>query len=127
MLRERNKRLVKILLVESDEFNIRIADSFLYACGYSNVVIARNAEEALEQFKDNVGLILLSVILKNASGLEVCKKLRGMPRGKTVPILAFAPKGKGMRTKCFKVGMNEVMASPTSFQGFKSVIQSCLE
>jgi CheY-like chemotaxis protein len=123
MLRNRDK----VLIVESDEFNICVADSFLYACGYSNVVVARSCKEALERLVDGVGLILLNITSSNFSGFEVYKELRQTKRGKTIPIIALTPKGKGIRTQCLKAGMNGVMPTPTSLNEFRSVILSSLK
>jgi CheY-like chemotaxis protein len=126
MLSGKNGSLKKVLLIEDNEFNIRVTDSFLYACGYPQVIVARNLKEALSQFTKGFDLVLLNVSLKDNLGFEVCKKLRQMPRGKNVPILALAPKGKGMRTKCFKAGVSSVMSGRTSFNGFKEALQSVI-
>ncbi|HEV2614876.1 MAG TPA: response regulator [Gammaproteobacteria bacterium] len=122
-----SKKSGKVLIVEHDEFNIRVADSFLYACGYANVVIARNGNEALAKFTNDISFILLNVGLPDCSALDVCKKLRQMPRGKSIPILVFTPRGKGIKTKCLKAGVNDVMPSPTSFNEFKNILQRILE
>ncbi len=126
MLNGKNGSLKKILIVDNDVFNICVTDSFLYACGYPNVKVARNAKEALEQFVQGFDLVLLNVSLKGSSGFEVCKKLRQMPCGKKVPILALAPKGERMRTRCFKAGINKVMSGRTSFNNFKVAVQSVI-
>ncbi|MDX2164528.1 MAG: response regulator [Gammaproteobacteria bacterium] len=123
MLRQRNGAARKVLLIDGDEYNIRVAGSFLYACGYPDVTVARSAKEAIDKFTDRFCLVLINVYLPDKSGLEVCKNLRQLSKSKGLPILALAPKGKGMRTKCFKVGMSNVMPSPTSFQGFKEAVQ----
>lgn len=126
MLREGNGALRKVLLVDGDEYNIRIAGSFLYACGYPDVTVARSAKEALDKFTEGFGLVLINIYLPDESGLNVCKKLRQRSKCRGLPILALAPKGKGIRSKCFKVGMSNVMPSPTSFQGFKEAVQSVI-
>jgi CheY-like chemotaxis protein len=126
MLMDKGRDLVRVLVVESDEYNIRVADSFLYACGYTNVVVARSEKEALERFIEGVGLIILNVASSKFKGFEVYKKLRQAPRGRGIPIIACTPKGKGIRTQCFKAGMNGVMPSPTSFNEFKCAVSSSL-
>lgn len=123
MLREDDKRLIKVLVIENDKFNICVMDSFLYACGYSNVVIARNEKEALKQFTSDTGFILLNTALPDSSGFELCKRLRETSKEKIVPIIALVQKGKNLRARCFKAGANSVMSTPTSFKGFENIIQ----
>jgi len=123
MLKEDDKRLIKVLVIENNKVNICVMDSFLYACGYSNVVVARNEKEALKKFTSDTGLILLNAVLPDSSGLELCKRLRQISKGKVVPIIALVAKGKNQRAQCFKAGANSVMSTPTSFKGFENVIQ----
>ncbi|MDX2164730.1 MAG: response regulator [Gammaproteobacteria bacterium] len=126
MSKEKKEMLKKVLLIDNDQFNICVTDSFLYACGFSDVTIARDSKEALSQFAKGFDLVLLNVSLKDNLGFEVCKKLRQMPRGKNVPILALAPKGKSMRSRCFKAGVSNVMSGRTSFKGFREALQSVI-
>lgn len=125
MLGNKDKKLVKVLIVDNDEFNICVTDSFLYACGYKNVVIARNAREAFEKITDKVSVVFVNVNLSDGSGFDFCKNLREK-RGKGISIMALAPKGKNIRKKCFSAGVNVVMSGRTSFKGFQELINNSL-
>ena len=74
-------RALKCILVVEDDRAVRdLIVAFLKSGGFSNVITAGNAEEALYHiYKDpglQVQLALVDLVLPNASGLALIRKVR---------------------------------------------------
>ena len=84
-----------ILVVEDDRTVRDLLVAFLKSGGYQNVVTAGNAEEACFYiFKDrglDIHLVLLDLVLPNASGLALIRRVRGskFPRRRKTPIVVL--------------------------------------
>jgi len=84
------------ILVVEDERAVRdLIVAFLKSGGHQNIVVAGNAEEALFYvFKDsslNIQLAVVDLVLPNASGLALIRKIRGAKsvKRKTTPIVVL--------------------------------------
>ena len=81
-----NKR---VLLVEDDFMNMRLAEHILEGEGYT-VVKATTAQEALEQIESNLpDLILMDVQLPDMDGMTVVRILRENAITRNITILAL--------------------------------------
>ncbi len=89
------KRMSCLLVVEDEPAVRDLIVAFLKAGGYKNIVAAGNAEEALFYlFKDpglNIQLAVVDLVLPNASGLALIRKLRNAKsaRLKTLPVVVL--------------------------------------
>ncbi len=86
---------IRILLVEDNELNMEIAETFLTEDG-ANVTKAWNGREAVEAFAASpegyFDLILMDIMMPEMDGLEATKAIRQLGRkdAKTVPISAMS-------------------------------------
>ncbi len=84
-----------ILVIEDDRAVRELIVAFLKTGGFSNVITAGNAEEALYHiYKDpglDVQLALVDLVLPNASGLAFIRKVRGSksPRRRNIPMIVL--------------------------------------
>lgn len=77
----------KILVVDDDP-DLREVIRFILARGGYLVVMAANGEEALEVFRtERPDAVILDLNLPDMGGHEVCRRIRGEPRGGRVPVL----------------------------------------
>jgi CheY-like chemotaxis protein len=73
---------LKILVVDDEEFLRTILTDLLNVLGY-DVIQASNGDEALKIYqerKDEIGLIILDVVMPGKSGLEVLDELKKLNR-----------------------------------------------
>mgnify|MGYP003643858550 CR=1 FL=1 len=89
-------RALKCILVVEDDRAVRdLIVAFLKSGGFSNVITAGNAEEALYHiYKDpglQVQLALVDLVLPNASGLALIRKVRSSKslRRRNIPIIVL--------------------------------------
>lgn len=116
----------KILIVEDNEINIRIAQLFLKECGYDDVLIARNGKEALAMFSEEISLVLLDIGLPDISGTLVCKKIRKRLKEKSLPIIAYTATGDLESEKLHQAGIDDYLVKPTMLKDFKLMIERYL-
>lgn len=84
LLRER-----KLLLVEDDPEQVEIYSRELGSAGFE-VLATNNADEAFEIAKNKKpNLILLDLMLGNASGLDILKKIKENLETKAIKVIAF--------------------------------------
>jgi len=123
--REISKRAVRILLVEDNPANQKLAQLILNKAGYE-VETADNGREALQRFcdsPDHFDMILMDVQMPVMDGLRATRALR--KRGfKDVPIVAMTANAmKGDREKCIESGMNDYIAKPVRRENVYEMIR----
>lgn len=103
----------EILLVEDHEINQKFAERFLSKRGHRVTVVA-NGQEAVNAFKKSrFDLVLMDLQMPVLDGFAATKFIRGLPNGKTTPIIAMtAHTMKGDREKCFENGLDGYISKP---------------
>jgi PAS domain S-box-containing protein len=77
----------RILIVDDIAANLQVVADFLAGCGY-DVLIAQEGEEALERASLALpDLIMLDVLLPDADGFDVCRRLKQQPRTRDIPVI----------------------------------------
>ncbi|MDY7033801.1 MAG: response regulator [Thermodesulfobacteriota bacterium] len=76
-----------VILVVDDTDAMRYASSKILKAAGFNVVEAETGYKALELAKQNPDLVVLDIDLPDINGFEVCKRLKGDPDTKSIPIL----------------------------------------
>jgi PAS domain S-box-containing protein len=77
----------RILIVDDIAANLQVVADFLSGCGY-DVLIAQEGEEALERAAlAQPDLIMLDVLLPDANGFDVCRRLKQDPRTRHIPVI----------------------------------------
>ncbi len=113
-VREEMKQSVRLLLVEDNIVNQRLAMLILTKAGYK-VETAVNGREAVEIYcrhPERFDLILMDVQMPEMDGLDATRAIRR--RGhEDIPIVAMTANAmKGDREKCVEAGMNDYIAKP---------------
>jgi CheY-like chemotaxis protein len=111
----------KILVVEDNLLNQKVARLFLEDMGYK-VDIAANGKQALEMFNQDYDAVLMDIGLPDMDGYEISIEIRKID--KTVPIIAYTASGD--ESKCLEAGMNEFTAKPIMFDELKAVLAKYL-
>jgi two-component system, cell cycle response regulator DivK len=117
----------KILLVEDNPVNRRLAVFLLRAHGYE-VREATTAVEALEMLeKERPDLIVMDIQLPEMDGLEVTRKIKAQPATADIPVIAVTSYAmKGDREKALAAGCAGYITKPIDKVTFIEEIASHL-
>ena len=105
-----------ILIVEDEKDLVKTLEYNLQREGYKTRS-ALNGKSAIEQAIQEPlpDLILLDLMLPDASGIEVCKKLRASEKTREIPVLMLTAKGEEIdRVVGFEVGADDYVVKPFS-------------
>ncbi|MBN2668504.1 MAG: response regulator [Bacteroidales bacterium] len=116
---------LKILLVEDNIINQKIADASLKKLGFSTD-IADNGQIAIEMIDNNTyDLVLMDVQMPIMSGIEATEALR--EKKYKVPIIAMTANAiKGDREKCLAAGMNDYISKPFRQKELEEILKKWL-
>lgn len=117
----------KILVVEDDFINMRLAQHILAAEGYT-VLKATTANEALEQLESALpDLVLMDIRLPDMDGMTVVKLLRDNAKTREMTILALtACAMKGDRERILQMGCDGYISKPIEVQVFINTVRQFL-
>ncbi|HWQ55239.1 MAG TPA: two-component regulator propeller domain-containing protein [Bryobacteraceae bacterium] len=108
-------RTLKVLLVEDNAINEKLASRLLEKQGHS-VSVARNGREAIEAIaRESFDVVLMDVQMPEMDGLEAIAMLRDHENeaGGHLPVLAMTANAmKGDRERCLEAGMDGYIAKP---------------
>ena len=125
---EKNGVKKRILLVEDNPINQKIAEKMLLRLNYE-VVIAPNGQEALNilsEGKDKFNLILMDVQMPVLNGLDATKELRA--KGVFLPVIAMTANVlKGDREICLEAGMNDYIGKPVRIETLETTLSRWLK
>jgi two-component system, sensor histidine kinase and response regulator len=113
-VREEIKQSIRLLLVEDNLVNQKLAKMILTKAGYS-VEVAANGKIAVDMFSSNpdtFDTIIMDVQMPEMDGYEATRQIREL--GFTeIPILAMTANAmKGDRELCLEAGMNDYITKP---------------
>jgi CheY-like chemotaxis protein len=113
-LKEHKKQTARILVVEDNLVNQKVALFLLKKFGYQ-ADTASNGKEGVKAVQQvSYDLILMDVMMPEMDGYEATQKIRAMDNNrKDIPIIAMTANAmKGDREKCLKAGMNDYITKP---------------
>jgi signal transduction histidine kinase/CheY-like chemotaxis protein len=103
----------RLLLVDDNDLNLEIAETFLRLDGYE-VEVAHDGLEAVAKARSQAyGAILLDLQMPRMHGLEAARILRTLPEHSATPIIAMtASVYDEDRRVCLEAGMNDLIPKP---------------
>ena len=110
------RRMDTLLMIEDDHRLAHMVSAYLQQSGFA-VHHAATAEEGLTHLQTSaapVSLVLLDLMLPDADGLDVCRRIRnlGGPRSRT-PVLMLTAKGDPMdRIVGLEIGADDYLPKP---------------
>jgi two-component system phosphate regulon response regulator PhoB len=104
-----------ILVMEDEDALATLLQYNLEKEGY-DVVIASDGEEGLVQVDERQpDLVLLDWMLPKVSGIEVCRRLRGRPETRNLPIIMLTARGEESdRVRGLDTGADDYLTKPFS-------------
>ncbi len=119
----------RILLVEDQPLNQKIATMLLQRLGYAKVDIANNGEEAVSMVAaGGYDIVFMDLQMPIMGGVEATRRIRGNFQLKHQPaIIAMTGHAlTGVKEECRECGMNAFLTKPVSLDDFRRVIPPAL-
>ncbi len=111
------KKDYKVLIVEDNPVNLKLAMMYLKSSGLKNIINASNGVEAVSAFKEHKpDLVLMDVHMPVLDGLSATKEIReyeknsGITKASIIALTASAMAGD--REKCLNAGCNDYATKP---------------
>ncbi|MEO8130986.1 MAG: response regulator [Bryobacteraceae bacterium] len=116
----------RILLVEDNPTNQKLAVLLLNKRGHS-VVVAADGLQAVQEFqRDRFDAVLMDIQMPQLGGFEATSAIRAIetPEGRRTPIIALTAHAmKGDRERCLEVGMDDYLSKPIRAQDLFAKIE----
>jgi PAS domain S-box-containing protein len=119
----------RLLLVEDNIVNQKVAQAMLLKSGYS-VDIAADGDEALKALKIiSYDLIFMDCQMPVMDGFEATMHIRKLPgKKRNIPIIAMtAGAMQGDRSKCIEAGMNDYLSKPIDRDSVEKILKKFLK
>ena len=119
-------RPLRVLLVEDNPVNHRLAHEILSRRGHS-VTVAENGREALDRLCDAIfDIVLMDVQMPEMNGLDATRAIRAGEHstGRHLPIVAMTAHAMaGDRERCLAAGMDEYLSKPIRAEALISHVE----
>lgn len=129
-LSEDDRRKIRILLVEDNPINQKVALKILSKLGYRADSAANGLEAITTLEKTDYDLVLMDCQMPELDGYEATKRIRQFkPDGKNfkIPIIAMTAHAmKGDRDKCIEAGMNDYLTKPVKSKDLSQMLDKWL-
>ncbi|HJW12402.1 MAG TPA: response regulator, partial [Albitalea sp.] len=115
----------KVLLVEDNDINQIVATAILGDLG-ADVQLATSGAEAIAALTQGAvfDIVLMDVQMPDMDGFEATRRVRAMPGGATLPIIAMTAHAvAGDRERCLAAGMDDYVTKPISPQALAECLQ----
>ncbi len=116
---------LRILLVEDNIFNKKVALRFLKKLGY-HADVASNGIEALEALRQHVyDVVLMDIQMPDMDGVEATRRIRReWPDRRQPRIIAMTAHAmQGDRQHCLDVGMDDYVSKPVKLEELVSALE----
>ena len=118
---------LKVLLVEDNAINQRVAVELLESAGI-DVICTANGVEALDVLADQtVDMVLMDVQMPEMDGYEASRRIRTDLKLDELPVIAMTAHAmRGDREKCLAAGMNDYVPKPIDRKELFTVMKNNL-
>ena len=117
----------RILVVDDIEANVRLLEAKL-AAEYYEVSVAYDGPTALAKAAAELpDIILLDIMMPGLDGFEVCRRLKGDPATRHIPVvLVTALDGRRDRLSGLEAGADDFLTKPISVSYFLETVRRFL-
>ena len=107
-----------LILVVEDEKDLQDLLGYnLRQAGHKTTVVGTGREALTSVLEHRPDLVILDLMLPDASGLDVCRKVKGDPATRDVPIIIVTAKGDEVdRVVGFELGADDYVVKPYSIR-----------
>ena len=104
----------RILIIDDEDLNIRVARKYLNSWGFRNVGSSTTPTEVVSIVRqDPPDLVLLDIMMPRLSGLDLLKILRAIPSTAHVPIIILTAHFEDeIKYQALELGANDFLSKP---------------
>lgn len=118
------RKPLHVLVAEDNLVNQKLAVKLLEKKGHRARVVSNGSEAVLAFEEEKFDAILMDVMMPEMDGLEATRRIRGMPGGENIPIIAITANALvGDREKCIDAGMDEYLIKPIDVDHFYQILE----
>ena len=116
-----------ILIVDDESRNFDVIEALLNEYDY-DLNYASSGQEALESLEIlEIDLILLDVMMPDMDGIEVCERIKSIPKYRPIPIIMVtALTAKEDLAECLNAGADDFISKPLNALELRARVQSML-
>ncbi len=102
----------RILVIDDNPQNRRLAEALLMPRGYE-VVGVESGAEAFAWLEDNAAdIVLLDIVMPQMNGYEVCRRLRENPATEVLPVVMLTSSGEEDKVRAIEAGADDFISRP---------------
>jgi two-component system, NtrC family, sensor kinase len=118
---------MNILIVDDDQFNLKVAVGFLNIISENNnIILCQKPEEVMQLLEtENIDILLLDIMMPNISGIDILKSIHSLKSYDDMQIIMLTALTSSESIKeCFDLGANDYITKPINIIEFQARFNS---
>jgi CheY-like chemotaxis protein len=115
-----------VLVVDDDATTIMLLRHYLEGIHVTTLVATDgpSALNVLQEYSDQIGLVLLDIAMPHMNGYELCKAIRSDAKTANLPVIAVTARSSpDMYADADAVGIDQVVAKPFKPSAIREVLE----